>query len=582
MLAHVPSFGRNPRGSPDFLAYPVPKACMHVLGTGVPRRLSVARSASCPKAAQALGCSLTPGLRISFGRVTCMAQAASVSGLWTLGFVLLRGACVWVWVVLGLGCRLRPATPGRGLGLVCLGTGRGFALRFPAGVCGVCGWARVSAHLPPFLVGVLGRAWLCARSACTPPFPARVCGVGGCAWARVSAAPRHSWARCCGVCVFVCAPCPVPCTPWPAGGAVRGCVLGPGLLPRPATPGWGVGACVCLCARPACTPSFLAGVCGVGVCVGLGFRLCPATLGVGVCVRSSVCPVCTPPFLAGWRVCVWAWISSALRFFPGLGAGVRGLLCALRSFPFPFWGAACGVAVCGCCCGWGFLPPPSPLVSFFSCGGGCRGVSCRGFVLSVAGCPRLGSRAHRPPFPSRTGCAFLCFFFPSLPYRGVCRRVRGVLSSGWAAALGWVSPVLAGWSSGVPSGGPVFGAVWLGGLAASCGWAVSLLWAFLVPPPPCFFFGRVCLFLPLPSLGWCTHWSAFSVVNRVAIGACVLLGLAPAPWVGWVMCTLRSVALLAGLSSGSAGWAVALGGFVRPWVRKAGVSRVSPPPRCRN
>ena len=28
MLAHVPFFGWNPRGSPDFLAYPVPKACM--------------------------------------------------------------------------------------------------------------------------------------------------------------------------------------------------------------------------------------------------------------------------------------------------------------------------------------------------------------------------------------------------------------------------------------------------------------------------------------------------------------------------------------------------------------------------
>ena len=81
MLAHVPSFGRNPRGSPDFLAYPVPKACMHVLGTRVPRRLGVARSASSRKAAQALGCSLTPGLRISFGRVTCMARAASVPGL---------------------------------------------------------------------------------------------------------------------------------------------------------------------------------------------------------------------------------------------------------------------------------------------------------------------------------------------------------------------------------------------------------------------------------------------------------------------------------------------------------------------
>ena len=87
MLAHVPSFGRNPRGSPDFLAYPVPKACMHVPGTRVPRRLGVARSASSPKAAQALGCSLTPGLRISFGRVTCMARAASVPGLWALGFV---------------------------------------------------------------------------------------------------------------------------------------------------------------------------------------------------------------------------------------------------------------------------------------------------------------------------------------------------------------------------------------------------------------------------------------------------------------------------------------------------------------
>ena len=99
MLAHVPSFVWNPRGSPDFLAYPVPKACMHVLGTRVPRSLAVACSASSPKAAQALGCSLDPGLRISFGRVTCMAWAASVSGLWTLGFLLVCCICVWVWVL---------------------------------------------------------------------------------------------------------------------------------------------------------------------------------------------------------------------------------------------------------------------------------------------------------------------------------------------------------------------------------------------------------------------------------------------------------------------------------------------------
>ena len=68
------------------------------LGTGVSRCLSVARSALIPKAAQALGCSFTPGLRISFGRVTFMARAASVPGLWTLGFLLLCGVCVCIWV----------------------------------------------------------------------------------------------------------------------------------------------------------------------------------------------------------------------------------------------------------------------------------------------------------------------------------------------------------------------------------------------------------------------------------------------------------------------------------------------------
>ena len=69
---------------------------MHVLGTKVPRRLGVAHSASSPKAAQALGCSLTTALRISFDRVTCMARAASVPGLWALGFPLLCSVCVLV------------------------------------------------------------------------------------------------------------------------------------------------------------------------------------------------------------------------------------------------------------------------------------------------------------------------------------------------------------------------------------------------------------------------------------------------------------------------------------------------------
>ena len=62
MLEPVPSFGKNPRGSPDFLAYPVRTAGQRrALGTLVPRCFGVARSASSPKAAQKLGCALPPG-----------------------------------------------------------------------------------------------------------------------------------------------------------------------------------------------------------------------------------------------------------------------------------------------------------------------------------------------------------------------------------------------------------------------------------------------------------------------------------------------------------------------------------------
>ena len=261
MLAHVLSLGRNPRGSPDLLAYPVPKACMHVLGTGVLSCLGVARSASSPKAAQALGCSLTPGLRILFGRVTCMARAASVPALWILGFLLLRGACVAVWVVVGFGFRLRPATPGWGVGLC---------------------------------------VRLCLRSACTLPLLAGVCAVVVWGWVRVAAAPRHSWLGCRGLCLLVCA-----------------------LRLHPATPDWGVRrGCVCFGSGFGCAPPLLAGLLGcvcarvraplapchswlglaVPMCVfGLGFRLRPATPGwaVGLCVCSCARSACTPPLLAG-------------------------------------------------------------------------------------------------------------------------------------------------------------------------------------------------------------------------------------------------------------------------------------------
>ena len=147
--------------------------------------------------------------------------------------------------------------------------------------------------------------------------------------------------------------------------------------------------------------------------------------------------------------------------------------------------------------------------------------------------------------------------------------------------------------------GVAFGVAWMGGLPASCGMGVRLRGCVSVscPPPffpfvlfvcfPLFFLGGVCLFLTLPSLGWCTHWSAFGVANRVAVAACAWLGRAPAPWVGRAMYTLGLVALPVGLGSGSAGCVaagcrlpVAPGGFVRSSVKGGGVFRVPPPLWC--
>ena len=277
-----------------------------------------------------------------------MARAALVSGPRTLGFLLLRGAYVWFWVVLGLRCRLCPATPGWGLRCLRLGFVLGPFPTILGGDFGACVIV-CALHLYP-AVPSSGERCVCvclgSGFGCAPPLLGEVL-----------------------VCVGVCVRTPPGPLHLLAGAAVRGRVLGPGLLPRPATPAWGVWACVCLCAHPACTPSFLAGVCGVGVCGGLGFRLCPASLGVGVCVRSCVCPFCTPPFLVGWCVCVWVWVSFALRFFPGLAAGVRGLLCALHSFPVTFWGAAWGRGGVRVLLWVGFVPP-LPFGFFFSAGGG--------------------------------------------------------------------------------------------------------------------------------------------------------------------------------------------------------------------
>ena len=225
----------------------------------------------------------------------------------------------------------------------------------------------------PFCLGP-GCAW--ARVSVTPPTLAGV--LGGCVWVRVVVsplhsrlvflvfavgvgfwlAPHHSWLLYSGACVVVCALCLYPAVPgsgvrcWClclgsgfgcalpllaevlgcvcvrvrvppgplpllAGGAVRVCVLGLGLQPRPATPGLGVGTCVWLYARLACTPPLLAGVCGVGVCA-----------------WARVSAVSRHSWLGRWGVCVFLRVP---RFHPAIPGGV---VCVCVGFGFvcsPVW-----------------------------------------------------------------------------------------------------------------------------------------------------------------------------------------------------------------------------------------------------
>ena len=228
--------------------------------------------------------------------------------------------------------------------------------------------------------------------------------------------------------------------------------------------------------------------------VGTGFptvvrRLC---LGPGC---GWVWVLLTPPVLAGvLGGCVWARFVVlslfcrlfvvfvvGLRFRPAYGTCV--VACALRLPP-----AVSGSGVrCGCVC-WArvsAVPRPSWL--------GCRGVflavffSWFGFVVSVAGCPCPGPCGPCPPIPFLSGWAAGSFFFFS---RGLCLHVSvspfpvGRCSWLGVAGFGWVVPLCL-------FGGPVFGAFWVKGLAASCGvggWFSGCGLFSPPPPPPLFFF----------------------------------------------------------------------------------------------
>ena len=257
----------------------------------------------------------------------------------------------------------------------------------------------------------------------------------------------------------------------------------------------------------------------------------------------------------------------------GLGWVCLGTVCGV----VPLVSAACGVRgwASVSACFWdvcGFVGAPlAP-----------RRVRFRHAVWVCVLGPGLG--CAQPFLAGLPGCVFCAFVFSfffflsralwSLPLLPLSFGLGWWLSffffsfrcpfSRWAAVPGLVLLVLGGWSpcaslgvlSSVPSeGGGLAASGGVGGRFGGCG-----LFSCLFPLPPPFFFGGggACLFLPLPSLGWCTHWPAFSVVFRAAVFSCVLFGRVPAPWVGWAMYTVGSAPLLARLR-----WLCRLGGCAR-------------------
>ena len=289
--------------------------------------------------------------------------------------------------------------------------------------------------------------------------------------------------------------------------------LGAGFV-NPVSPGWGLGWV------------FLGSICGV-------VPLVSAFCGVRGWASVSACfwDVCgfvgapLAPRCFRFRRAVWACVlGPGLACAQSVLAGLSGCVfffCALVfSFLFFFFSGLCG---------------PYPSIPFLS---GWAGGSLFFFFFSVSLFPVVR-----------------CYWL-------------GV------AGFGWVVPLC------LCGGPPFFFFFFLGGGPGRLWWCwrvVGRLWAVFVhfPLPPSFFFfffrGGACLFLPLPSLGWRTHWPVFSVVFRAAVFSCVLCGHVPAPWVGWALYTVGSAPLLAWLGPGSAGWAAAPGGCLWFWVRGLGL-----------
>ena len=332
--------------------------------------------------------------------------------------------------VFGLGFRLRPASPGWGVGLC------------------VCS---------------------CARSACTQPLLARVRSVGVCVWARVSAAPRHSWLGWWAACDRVRAPL-APSHSWHRC-AVWVSVFGLWFRLRPATPGWVLG-CGWAGVRAPLAPSHSWLGCAVWVCVfGLGFLAAPrhswlGCWGVRVCVRAPLASSHSWHGCAVW-VCVF-WLGFWLRpATPGWGVHC-GCVCSGSGFGCapPLLAGVCGVWV-GCClapvlvllfvayCARSpFLWHPAAVAAWhlsvcLGCGRRRASLAC---LVAPCGAPRL-VRSGRSGCSGRLSRRRRAFPHPG----GLCPRLYWAL-----CACRWPPPRRGRWarSASYPFGAPRWSCPW--------------------------------------------------------------------------------------------------------------------------
>ena len=377
--------------------------------------------------------------------------------------------------------------------------------------------------------------------------------MGVCAWARVWAAPRHSWLACWGVCMLVCPLRLYPATP---GWGVRcGCVcLGSGCRLRPATPGWFVGVCVWWCACSSCTPPLLAGVCGMGVCAWARVWAAPrhSWLGCwGVCV--FVCPLRLYPATPGWGVrCGCLCFGSGFRCAPPLLAGVFGCVCARVPAPPVPRHSLLGCAVWVCVFGLGVSAAPR------HCWLGCWGVCVVVCVLLLyPATPGWGVRRGCVSLGSGLGCA------PPLlagVFGCVCAGVGAPLAPchSWLGCAVWVC---------------VFG-LGLGLRPATAGWGVGL-WVCSCACSPCYppLLAGVC------GVGVCVWARVLGCAPPLLAGVlgCVCAGVRapPVPRHSWLGCALWVcvLGLGFGLRPATPGWGLWCVGWLLPGTCSCAVVR---------